>query len=131
MFHDTVETHYRGLCALDINENTYLSIVVPMLLGKIPNPVRLMITRGENYMNWTVKDLLKALLTEVELRENYRLTTQAKPGLGGNVGSHCKPYNASALQVNRDKNRCAFCTERHAHEDCEKIRLKGKENLNT
>ena len=24
IFHDTVETHYRGLCALDVNENTYL-----------------------------------------------------------------------------------------------------------
>ena len=62
------------------------------------------------------------LLTEVELREDYRLTTQAKPGLGGNVSSHRKPYNASALQVNRGKDRCAFCMGRHAHEDCEKIK---------
>ena len=122
IFHDTVETHYRGLCALDVNENTYSSIVVPTLLEKIPDPVRLMITRGEDYMNWAVKDLLKALLTEVELRKDYRLTTQAKPVLGGNVGSHRKPYNASALQVNRDKDRCAFCMGRHAHEDCEKIK---------
>ena len=35
--------------------------------------LRLTITRGEDYMNWTVKDMLKAVLTEVELREAYRL----------------------------------------------------------
>ena len=51
IFHDTVETHYRGLCALDINENTYSSIAVPTLLEKIPNPVRLTITRGEDLDN--------------------------------------------------------------------------------
>ena len=44
----------RIVC-LRCNENTYLSIVVPTLLEKIPDPVRLMITRGEDYLNWTVR----------------------------------------------------------------------------
>jgi hypothetical protein len=47
ILHDTVETHYRGLCALKVDENTYSGIVVPTLLEKIPDSVRLTISRGE------------------------------------------------------------------------------------
>ena len=49
--YDTVKTHYRGLRALDINENTYPSIAVLTLLKKILDLVRLTITRSEDYMN--------------------------------------------------------------------------------
>lgn len=68
------------------------------------------------------KELLQALLTEVELREDYRLTPQVKPP----AGNGRKMYNASALQVNRglgrDKDRCAFCMGKHYHEDCARVK---------
>ncbi len=38
--YDTVDTHYRGLSALGIDESTYSGIVVPTLLEKIPDAVR-------------------------------------------------------------------------------------------
>jgi hypothetical protein len=130
ILHDTVETHYRGLCALKVDENTYSGIVVPTLLEKIPDSVRLTITRGEEYLKWTIKELLQALLTEVELREDYRLTLQVKPP----AGNGRKMYNASALQVNRDssrdKDRCAFCMGKHRHEDCARVKdMRERRNL--
>ena len=51
ILHDTVETHYRGLCVLKVEENTYSAIAVPTLLEKIPDSVRLTITRGVDYLN--------------------------------------------------------------------------------
>ena len=44
--YDTVETHYRGLVALGVDEETYSSIVVPAILEKLPESLRLTITRG-------------------------------------------------------------------------------------
>ena len=45
-----VETHYRGLLALGIDENTYSCIVIPKLLEKMPEGVRLSMTRvSEDY----------------------------------------------------------------------------------
>ncbi|CAB4002999.1 Hypothetical predicted protein, partial [Paramuricea clavata] len=130
ILHDTVETHYRGLCALKVDENTYSGIVVPTLLEKIPDSVRLTITRGEEYLKWSIKELLQALLTEVELREDYRLTPQVKPP----AGNGRRMYNASALQVNldsgRDKDRCAFCMGKHRHEDCARVKdMRERRNL--
>ena len=44
--HDKIETHYRGLEALHVEEETYASIVVPVLLEKIPQGVRWNMVRG-------------------------------------------------------------------------------------
>ena len=109
------------VCVLKVDENTYSGIVVPTLLEKIPDSVRLTITKGEEYLKWTLKELLQVLLTEVELREDYRWTPQVKPP----AGNRKKMYNASALQVNqdpsRDKDRCA-CMGKHRHEDCARVK---------
>ena len=70
---DFLETKYRALQALNVDERTYCEIVVPMLLERIPESIRLTITRGKQYLEWTLKDLLDSLLTEVELREDHNL----------------------------------------------------------
>ena len=56
--YDFVETRYRALQALNVDERTYFEIVVPMLLERIPDSIRLTITRGKQYLEWTLKDLL-------------------------------------------------------------------------
>ena len=73
--YDKIECHYRGLIALKVDEATYLSIVVPTLLEKLPESVRLTMTRGKNFKEWTMDDLLKHLLVEVELREEAVIST--------------------------------------------------------
>ena len=57
---------------MNVDERTLSEIVVAMLLERIPDSIRLTITRGEQYlMEWTLKDSLDSLLTEVELREDH------------------------------------------------------------
>ena len=116
--YDFVETKYRALQALNVDERTYSEIVVPMLLERIPDSVRLTITRGKQYLEWTLKDLLDSLLTEVELREDHNLTAQR----GGSNDRRKGPQTASALFTNKggDK-RCAFCLGGHPPEDCKKV----------
>ncbi len=124
---NTVETHYRGLSALGVDENTYSGIVVSTLLEKIPDAVRLTITQGKDYLKWTVNDLLKALLAEVELREDYRLNPTLKPF---GIKKRVPEFSGTALQVSREKGKCAFCLGKHRHEDCKKIKdKKERKNL--
>ncbi|XP_028397221.1 uncharacterized protein LOC114521031 [Dendronephthya gigantea] len=118
--YDIVETHYRGLSGLGVDENTYSGIVVPILLEKIPDTVRLTITRGKEYLNWTVNDMLKALLAEVELREDYRLTPTAKP-LGKHSHENCKRVTdlKERKTIIRKFGRCFKCLEKgHCARDC-------------
>ena len=120
--YDKIECHYRGLIALKVDEATYSSIVVPTLLEKLPESVRLTMTRGKNFKEWTMDDLLKHLLVEVELREEAVIST---PNDGRNQTGHGKNrnmYTNSALFAGWGKGMCAFCRGSHKHEDCKKMK---------
>ena len=109
--YDFVETKYRALQALNVDERTYSEIVVPMLLE-----IRLTITRGKQYLEWTLKDLLDSLLTEVELQEDHNLTAQR----GGSNDRRKGPQTTSALFTTKGDKRCAFCLGSHPPEDLQK-----------
>ena len=70
--YDTIE----GLEALNVDASTYEGIVVPAIIGKLPEGVRLQITRGKNHHEWKMENLLKELLTELELKEEHCVTTR-------------------------------------------------------
>ena len=46
-FYDMVESHFRRSSAQGVNANTYSAIAVPSLVSKLPEQVRLVITRGK------------------------------------------------------------------------------------
>ena len=50
--YNLVESKYRALEALEVDQATYSTFVVPSLLGKLPESLRLMITRGEDHHSW-------------------------------------------------------------------------------
>ena len=62
-----IECNYRGLHALQVDEQAYATIVVPSVLNKLPEAVRLTITRDQKYREWSMKKFVEALLEEVEL----------------------------------------------------------------
>lgn len=117
--YDFAETKYRALQALGVDEETYSAIVVPMVLEKIPDALRLTITRGKQYLEWTLGDLLAALLVEVELREDNCLT---RPRAGHTNENRKGPLTGSALfAMKGEDRRCAFCLGDHPHEECRRI----------
>ena len=59
--YDKVETHYRELEALGIDEATFSDIVVPAILEKIPEIVRLTITRDHPHSEWNMNDVFTAM----------------------------------------------------------------------
>ena len=114
--YDATETHHRGLQALDVPQENYSSIVVPAIIDKLPETVRLSITRGKKHEDWNMDDLLKKLLSELELREeHWTPKPQRSEGAKGDVRS------ASALMAKSEDERCAYCLGRHAHESCYKV----------
>ena len=67
---DFNETHYRGLEAMGVDEDSYSTIVVPVLLDKIPEAVKLNMIRSTNCrQEWTLEEMLRAFGDEVEVRE--------------------------------------------------------------
>ena len=65
--YDQITAHIRGLEALEVIADQYRSLLIPIIMSKLPSEVRLRIARESKGEVWKVKDLMKVLLTEVEL----------------------------------------------------------------
>ena len=70
--HDQIETRFRAMEAQDINKESYSSVVVPILLSKIPETLRNnMIRFGGNHLDWNLDDMLVALEKELDVLEGH------------------------------------------------------------
>ena len=69
---DFTETHYRGLEAMSVDEDSYSAIEVPVLLDKIPEAVKLnMIHSTNSRQEWRVREMLRVFGNKVEVREEH------------------------------------------------------------
>ena len=90
---------------------------------KLPELLRLTITRVENCLDWFVGDTyLKALLKEVELGEVYCLTLVMKkmPSCIRYQSNKHVPMLMQLKWVGSDA--CAFCRGSHPHKECRKLK---------
>ena len=69
--YDFVESKFRSLEALEVDQRTYATFVVPSLLEKLPGSLRITLTRGEEHHMWDMEKFLKEFGDEVDLREEY------------------------------------------------------------
>ena len=120
--YDSCEAHNRALKALGVKEETYSAIVVPCVMEKLPEHFRLTITRDNNFLEWSMEEMLKAFEKELELREahngvgtNTERDIYERDGRSKRFGKHS---SAAALLANGDTKVCAFCLKNHPHEDC-------------
>ena len=116
--YDAVECNHRGLQALDISSVTYQSIVVPAIVKKLPEGIRLQLTRGKEINGWSVDDLLDELRTEVELREEH--SRNGARNEKRTPRDDARPITASTLTTTANLF-CAFCKGNHAHHHCKEV----------
>ncbi|XP_028413911.1 uncharacterized protein LOC114536757 [Dendronephthya gigantea] len=125
--YDSCEAHNRALKSLGVGEESYSTIVVPAILEKMPEQFRLMITRGTDFIEWTMQEMLDAFEKELELREAHEAVAtktereyernQSRKPTGGLDNS-----TAAALLAGQEKKSCAFCLKNHAHEECDGVK---------
>ena len=137
--HDEIEIHLRGLEALGVDMATYSGFVVPVLMDKIPETMRLNMIRfhEKDQMDWTLQDFLDGFEKEISVRESHvplkTLTGSTGgsgySGVGGDRRNRQVPSRddfgtANALLTERavaEKN-CAYCLHRHDPAECKTVR---------
>ena len=91
--YDKVSVNVRGLEAMGIHSEQYGSLLIPVIMCKLPIDVRLQIARNTKKDVWVIKDLLELIRKEVEARElseHVKVTNKVKrsPNTNAkNVGS--------------------------------------------
>ena len=102
--YDEVEAHVRGLQALEVPTESYGSFLVPVLMTKIPEDIRLLVGREMKDGEWNLTQILQLLRSEVENRESVE---------------ECKPLSEKGIYtVQKIEDRDRRDRDQYARQHC-------------
>ncbi|XP_057302253.1 uncharacterized protein LOC130636526 [Hydractinia symbiolongicarpus] len=135
---DNVETQVRSLENLDVTSENYGPLLIPVLMSKLPEELNLIISRQFNDKDcWDMKLVLRALKSEIEVREksayslqqphdNNPFSSSALPVHYSHQSNRDLPHNQYQNnqhnyrnhQNNQNNYRCIFCDKSHKSQQC-------------
>eukprot|EP00795_Rhopilema_esculentum_P005668 gene5668-10908_t len=126
--YDKTESVVRSLDGLGITEENYGTFLTPVLLGKLPNELKITISRRLGNGNWDLKRLLDTFKEELMIRENCFLM----PNDGRKRLPRVSPYRereerqptVSTLYTSGNrvaKPNCVFCKGDHPSQKCQTV----------
>ncbi|XP_063404398.1 uncharacterized protein LOC134687869 [Mytilus trossulus] len=128
-FSDTIESNIRELEGMGRYQESYGSLLIPLILNKLPCFVRQNITRDHGNDDWDISSLRKAIKKEICIQEaananpieidiipsaSFVTATTNKRWSAGS--KDC--YNNSSVKTKRP---CLFCHNPHHPNECTKI----------
>ena len=132
---DKTESAVRSLQGIDISIDTYGTFLTPVIMAKIPQELRLIISRGMSD-EWDLDTLIKSLSEELQIRERCALGPVAEKGrskekqevgyfrYGQNKRPSAGPATSSTLFSHNERPPpskemwCTFCNGPHPSNKC-------------
>ncbi len=130
-FYDTLESHVRSLESLDIEPDSYGTLLVCILLDKLHSNVRQNLARGRDDADgdeWTLEELRKAIHKEIGIMEitNVNARQFNGPSRGNNTGrtENINQYTVLSNAASAAPFKgCPYCKEDgHRASQCSKFR---------
>ena len=130
--YDKITVHIRGLTALGVGSDQYGSLLIPIIMSKMPNEIRLRIAREAKDDVWKIEDLMTIIKAEVEAKETSEVTKfKSLPGTSRNnppYNSHTPTANAFVAQAHNI--RCVYCDSQHFSASCDKVKgIKDRKDI--
>jgi hypothetical protein len=116
--YDKISVHVRGLNALGVSSKEYGSLLILILMSKLPNDLRMRVARESKGEVWKIDELLETLRVEIEVREASEQFKVSERQRQGETASRKFPYATGSTLVTREsgefKIKCAYCNESHS-----------------
>jgi len=120
-FYNTIEGHICSLASLGKSEDSYGSLLVPIILGKLSAKTKQNLARANNKKEWTVIELQAALLKELYVFEKGSQTephtNQLLPTAAFHTGT-----SRSLVARPRGKPQYAFCKGSRSPSLCDVVK---------
>ncbi|XP_048770094.2 uncharacterized protein LOC125676243 [Ostrea edulis] len=122
-FYDTAESYIRGLESLGQEEETFGTMLIPILMDKLPSDLKINITRHNGSDHWTLESLRRCILHEITILEagssnsslnNVLLTANFHTS----ARSSKEKSNRNITPFQRSPKKCVYCKENHFPGDC-------------
>ena len=113
-----VEVIIRGLQSLSVDESTFGSLLIPILLAKLPEDIKLQVTRLISSEIWDLRELLQLLSKEIEAREKCAFSTNRDKVSGQSGKPFAVDYTTSFFVSKTQEKGCVFCSGQHSSHRC-------------
>ena len=119
----------RGLRSLGIGSDQYGSLLIPVIMSKMPPDIRLRIARETKSEVWKIDELLEVIKVEVEAREaseGTKVNPHTKPlhllGHKNSSGQLPATHPTTGSFFSNNKSiQCVYCQGNHYSASCEKV----------
>ena len=127
--YDKISINVRGLEALGVNSSQYGSLLIPVIMAKLPQEVRMQVARNTAEDVWEISDIVDVIRKEVEAREmsegvkiNSASESSQKPKcpLRSTIPS-AATLLAGAPPTKETHVQCVYCHEQHYSASCQKV----------
>ena len=107
---DEIESNVRSLETLGVGANSYGSLLVPIIMNRLPHQLKLIVSRNLISDLWDLTELLKIIKLEITAREINEYNSD-RIGKNDNFMSEDCLGSASALYSQSEKRvkTCVFC----------------------
>ncbi len=122
--YDKIETHVRSLQNLGISSESYGSLLIPVIVNKLPVELQLVISRKLDKANWDVEKFMEEFKTELEARERCNVINSSHPTTKSDGASRNKsklPNTAFTLVAGNEQSytpSCVYCNQQHSALKC-------------
>ena len=123
--YDRIESNVRSLKNIGIASETYGSFLGPVIMAKIPEELRITLTRELPSNDWKLEPMLEIFRKELQLREKCQCTT-GPPANSKDIrtkGGHGNQSTTHSLftDTGEDEQRgpwCTYCRGNHTSASC-------------
>ena len=129
-FYDKLSVNIRALEALGVKADQYGTLLIPILMAKLPPEIRVHVARNTTQEVWNTESILKLIQSEIEASEieareiNDKVKATAS-SIEPKRPSYQKPGNSTTSsfltgsQQPFQTTKCVHCSERHFSASCE------------
>ena len=115
--YDLVESQVRGLQALGVPAESFGSLLSSVLMNKLPQDLRLIVSREVKGDDWDLNELMKIIEGEVEARERaLNSTSRASRSLNKDV-----PTASTLVSSHTIILKCSYCRQPHSSSTCQTV----------
>ena len=114
--YNTIESNIRSRLTMGLNPSHYGPLLIPVILERLPDAIKLLITRKLGKNNWKILELVECIKEEVDARENCKFSNEKLDE------EYCRKTTHSLVGIQKPSRRnCVFCGKSHYSDKCEDI----------
>ena len=114
--YSTIETNICSLLTMGLNPSHYGPLLIPVILERLPDAIKLLLTSKLGKNNWKILELVECIKEEVDARENCEFSNEKLDE------EYCRKTTHSLVVIQKPSRRnCVFCGKSHYSDKCENI----------